>query len=140
MDKRKLKLCGKLIACCVAFILVLSTGLASKAAIFFMTSSMGQVLKELYPGGRHRYAREKDLIQHVERFACWMWSLLFSIAVPELFSFLHSLHIFLSRRDCWTRPRLVDFTIVFLFETAQVVGMPCYLVSFCRAFRWYMAF
>lgn len=63
MDKRKLKLCGKLIACCVAFIVVLSTGLASKAAIFFMTSSMGQELKELYPGGRHRYAREKGMLR-----------------------------------------------------------------------------
>ncbi|KAI9554333.1 hypothetical protein GHT06_019605 [Daphnia sinensis] len=120
MDKRKLRLCGKLIACCVAFIVVLSTGLASKAAIFFMTSSMGQELKELYPGGRHRYA---NTIQHVERFACWMWSLFFSFAVPELFGFLQSLHICLSRRDCWTRPRFVDFTIVLLFETAHALGM-----------------
>ncbi|XP_057376079.1 chitin synthase chs-2-like [Daphnia carinata] len=127
MGKRNLKLCGKLIACCVAFIVVLSAGLASKASIFFMTSSMGQELKETSTGGPHRYTSGDDPIRHAEHFACWMWGIFFSFVVPELFSFLQLLYICLCRRDCWKSPRSVvrsvDLPIVFLFETAQAVGM-----------------
>ncbi|KAI9554332.1 hypothetical protein GHT06_019604 [Daphnia sinensis] len=112
------KICSKLIACCVTFIAVLSTGIVSKGAIFFMISSMSNEWTDL--GGRRQ---DRDTDQHVERFTCWMWSLFFCFAVPELFSFLQSLHICLSRRDLWKRPRFGDFTIVFLFESAQAFGM-----------------
>ncbi|XP_032785586.2 chitin synthase chs-2 [Daphnia magna] len=120
------KICSKLIACCVTFIAILSTGIVSKGAIFFMISSMSNEWTQPSSGER---VQDPDPYKHVVRFACWMWSLFFSFAVPELFGFLQSLHICVSRRGCWTRPRFVDFTIVFLFETAQAIGMALLLGS-----------
>ncbi|XP_057376080.1 chitin synthase chs-2-like [Daphnia carinata] len=114
------KLCFKLIVCCVTFVEILSAGIVSKGAIFFMISSMSRELTEQSSDGQHYGS---DTYQHVERFACWMWSLFFSFAVPELFSFLHSLHVCLFRWDYWKRRRFADFMTVFLFETAQAIGM-----------------
>ncbi|XP_057374919.1 chitin synthase chs-2-like [Daphnia carinata] len=120
------KNCSKLTACCVTFIAILSTGIVSKGAMFFIISSMSNEWMEFSLGERRE---DHDHFRHVERFACWMWALFFSFAVPELFSFLQSLHVCLSRRDCWKRPRLIDFTIAFLFETAQAIGMAFLLGS-----------
>ncbi|KAI9554330.1 hypothetical protein GHT06_019602 [Daphnia sinensis] len=113
------KLCFKLTVCCVIFVGNLSAGIISKGAIFFMISSMSRELTEQSPDGRYY----SDIYQYVERFSYWMWSLFFSFAVPELLSFLQSLHVCLFHQGCWKRPRLADFMTVFLFETAQAIGM-----------------
>ncbi|EFX80551.1 hypothetical protein DAPPUDRAFT_51536 [Daphnia pulex] len=126
-----LKVCIKLIAIFVTFPAVLSAGIVSKGAIFFMTSQIGREMTQLASGGQIQKKNSDylnvlsmlDSLQHLNGIACWLWTLLFSFTVPELLVFIQSLRICFSRRKLWKRPRLVQFVIAFGLESAQTVGM-----------------
>ena len=115
----------KLLTMVLLFLVTLAAGVVSKGATFFMVSQVAARTKTM-PACTEDFplmVRDPTVsvgITELEKVG-WIWAIFFSFLAPELFTFIRCVRIVLMKS--FTKPSLLEFSIVILFETLHVIGL-----------------
>ncbi|XP_073988781.1 hyaluronan synthase-like protein kkv isoform X1 [Rhodnius prolixus] len=111
----------KVIAYLVTFVIVLTSGVVAKGAVFFMSSQIRP--DRVVPYCNKDLGRDKQFVVNLpaEERVAWTWCLLIAFAVPEVGTLIRSLRICIFKS--WKRPPFNDFLFILIMETLHVAGL-----------------
>ena len=109
----------------VVFVVVVTAGVVSKGATFFMVSQVVTSKKiDICPRNfppmfdeRFSWTVEPSLTERIG----WLWVIFFSFIAPEIFTFFRNFRIFFMKHQS-KYPQKREFALIFLLETLHVVG------------------
>ena len=111
----------------VVFVVVLTAGVVSKGATFFMVNQVAtknslpiDICRRNFPqllDERFDWSVEPSLIERIG----WLWVIFFSFIAPEIFTFFRNFRIFFMKHQS-EYPQKREFALIFVFETLHVVG------------------
>ncbi|RWS27553.1 uncharacterized protein B4U80_10178 [Leptotrombidium deliense] len=111
----------KLLKVFIAFfslVVVLSSGLLSKAIILLVASQISGITKKIcvfkFPEKTFTYKYDENLEQQ-----CWIWTMFLMLVIPDIFTFFRSIRICLFKS--FRKPTTSAF--LFLFNTAMDMGI-----------------
>ena len=111
----------KYVTMAVVFVVVVTAGVVSKGATFFMVNQVAKESKQLA-------VCDKDFtmtyvyteVAPVEKVG-WLWAIFFSFVAPEFFTFFRNFRIFFMKHHS-EYPQKREFFIILTFETLHVLG------------------
>ena len=108
----------------VVFVVVVTAGVVSKGATFFMVNQVAaskkiEVCPDNFPliDGRFYWNVEPSPTERIG----WLWVIFFSFIAPEIFTFFRNFRIFFMKHQS-EYPQKREFALIFVFETLHVVG------------------
>lgn len=112
----------KVLTCTLTFLVVLTAGVVSKGATFFMVAQMSQIKTLVYCKDPFNVDKRESWVVHTTQdTVAWLWAIFFVYATPELLVWLRSARIYLMRHN--NRPRLAHFIVVLIMETLSSAGV-----------------
>ncbi|KAF7636295.1 hypothetical protein Mgra_00004282 [Meloidogyne graminicola] len=112
----------KLLTFFIIFILTLGSSILSKLILILMTTSLGQVGKNIsICPNEIPESNENKIIISPKNSAKWAWALLLSLCFPELFCFIRSLHRSMFKKV--RGPKFFEFLIIFIIESIHAFGL-----------------
>ena len=108
----------------VVFVVVVTAGVVSKGATFFMVNQVAAKKIEICPG-KFPLTIERSFYWTVEPHLTerigWLWVIFFSFIAPEIFTFFRNFRILFMKHQS-EYPQKREFALIFLLETLHVVG------------------
>ena len=110
----------------VVFVVVLTAGVVSKGATFFMVNQIATKEFEMEICPRNFPPMIDDGFQwnvepSLRERIGWLWVIFFSFIAPEIFTFFRNFRIIFMKHQS-KYPNKREFALIFVFETLHVVG------------------
>ena len=120
----------------VVFVVVITAGVVSKGATFFMVNQVAPKKIEICPSNfppmfdaRFSWNVEPSLTERIG----WLWVIFFSFIAPEIFTFFRNFRIFFMKQSSSVFPQKREFFIILILETFHVIGTAIlFLLAFPR--------
>ena len=114
----------KYITMFVVFVVVVTAGVVSKGATFFMVNQVAAKSKGMltcasdfsFPNLPGQVATATE----VEKIG-WLWAIFFSFLAPEIFTFFRNFRMFFMKHHS-VYPQKREFFLILIFETLHVIG------------------
>ena len=108
----------------VVFAVVVTAGVVSKGATFFMVNQLAAKKIEICPD-KFPLTIDRSFYWTVEPHLTerigWLWVIFFSFIAPEIFTFFRNFRIFFMKHQS-KYPQKREFALIFMFETLHVIG------------------